>query len=215
MKIQFLGHSAFLITSDSGIRIMTDPYAVGGPLTYAPIDETADVVLVSHGHGDHNNVSAVKGNPTVIKSAGVTEVKGISFKGVATFHDLAQGKERGKNIVFCFTVDGVKVCHVGDLGHQLDAEQAAQVGIPDVLMVLVGGNYAIGPEEATKLVQQLNPGITIPMHYKNTSCGYPIAPVEDFLKGKKNVKRATGSELTLDARKLPKGEVIVLQPSKG
>ncbi len=194
---------------------MTDPYVVGGPLTYAPIDEVADVVLVSHGHGDHNNVSAVKGNPAVIKSPGVTEARGISFKGIATFHDKAQGKERGSNVVFCFAVDGVKICHVGDLGHQLDAEQAAQVGAPDVLMVLVGGNYAIGPEEATRLVQQLKPKVTIPMHYKNTSCGYPIAPVEDFLKGKTNVRRATGSELTLDARKLPKEEIIVLQPSKG
>lgn len=215
MKIQFLGHSAFLITSDSGVRIMTDPYVVGGPLTYTPIDEVADVVLVSHGHGDHSNVSAVKGNPSVIKSPGVTEVKGIAFKGIATFHDQAQGKERGSNVVFCFTVDGVKLCHVGDLGHQLDAGQAAQVGNPDVLMVLVGGNYAMGPEEATKLVQQLNPGITIPMHYKNASCGYPIAPVEDFLKDKKNVRRAAGSELNLDAGKLPKGEIVVLQPSKG
>ncbi|MDO8472209.1 MAG: MBL fold metallo-hydrolase [Dehalococcoidia bacterium] len=214
MKIKFLGHSSFLITSDSGVRILTDPYAVGGPLTYDPIDDAADVVLVSHGHGDHNNVSAVKGNPVVIKSPGDTEAKGIAFKGIATFHDQAQGKEKGANIVFCFTVDGVKVCHVGDLGHQLDARQAAEVGSPDVLLLIVGGNYAIGPEEATKLARQLNPRVIIPMHYKNARCGYPIAPVDDFLKGKKNVVKATGSEVALDARKLPQGEIIVLQPSK-
>ncbi len=213
MKIKFLGHASFLITSDSGTRIVTDPYVVGGPLTYKPISETADIVTVSHGHGDHSNAGAVKGSPVVIKAPGKTEAKGIPFSGLATFHDQSQGKERGANIVFCFTVDGVKVCHVGDLGHQLSVEQAAEVGTPDLLLLVIGGNYAIGPAEATKVAQQLKPKVIIPMHYRNEACGYPIAPVEDFLKDKKNVKRMNSSELALDAKKLPSDEIVVLKPA--
>lgn len=215
MKLKFLGHASFLITSDSGVRIIIDPYTVRGPLTYDPINEAADVVLISHGHGDHNNTSAVQGKPVVISKPGVTEVKGISFKGIATYHDKSQGKERGANIIFCFTVDGVKVCHIGDLGHQLNSQQAAEVGNPDVLMLPVGGFYAIGPEEATGLAEQLKPGVIIPMHYKNARCGYTIAPVDDFLKGKKNVKKLDSSEMVLDAKKLPEGEIVVLKPANG
>lgn len=215
MKIKFLGHASFLITSDSGVTIITDPYTVGGPLTYKPINETADIVLVSHGHDDHNNVSAVKGKPTVIDATGATTAKGITFKGVPTFHDQSQGKERGKNIVFCFSVDGVKICHTGDLGHELTPQQAAEVGQLDVLLLIVGGTYAIGPESATRLMQQLNPRVTLPMHYKNACCGYPIAPVDDFLKGRKNVRKTDGSELVLKADNLPNGEIVVLKPSKG
>lgn len=214
MKIKFLGHASFLITSDTGVRIITDPYTVGGPLTYDPIDESADVVLVSHSHGDHNNASSVRGKPVIISKPGVTRAAGIAFNGIATFHDTARGKERGTNIVFCFSVDGVGVCHVGDLGHQLSSQQAAEVGNPDVLLLLVGGFYAIGPSEATMLIEQLKPGVTIPMHYKNERCSLPIAPVDDFIKGKRNVKRSDSSELVLTAGKLPRGEIVVLKPAK-
>ncbi|MBI2858936.1 MAG: MBL fold metallo-hydrolase [Chloroflexi bacterium] len=215
MKIKYLGHASFLITSQSGTRIITDPYTVGGQLSYKPIAEAADIVTVSHGHGDHNNSNGIKGNPAVIDSEGSAQTKGIEFKGIPTFHDLAQVKDRGNNIVFCFTIDGINVCHVGDLGHLLNAEQAGEVGRPDVLMVLVGGYYAIGPAEATKLVEQLKPAITIPMHYKNPSCGYPISPVEDFLKGKKAVVRPGSSEVTLHKSDLPSGEILVLEPALG
>ncbi len=115
MKIKWLGHASFLITSDSGIKIITDPYETGGGLSYGEIKESADIVTVSHDHFDHNNVAAVPGNPQVVK--GTAEVKGIEFKGISTYHDEAKGGQRGKNTILCFEVDGIRVCHLGDLGH--------------------------------------------------------------------------------------------------
>ncbi|MCK4698521.1 MAG: MBL fold metallo-hydrolase, partial [Dehalococcoidia bacterium] len=112
MKVKWLGHASFLITSDDGIRIITDPYITGGDLGYAEITETADIVTVSHDHFDHNNVSSVRGSPEVV-SKGTVDVKGISFRSVSSCHDEEGGKLRGENTIFCFTVSGVGVCHLG------------------------------------------------------------------------------------------------------
>src|SRR4030042_2055382 len=116
MKVKLLGHASFLISSETGVKIITDPYPQGSGLSYAPVNETADIVTVSHDHFDHNNISSVPGTPEVITGNGIKNVKGIQFKGMATHHDQSQGKERGANTIFCFSVDGIKLCHLGDLG---------------------------------------------------------------------------------------------------
>ncbi len=120
MTIKFLGHATFLITSEDGVRIITDPYesgGYGGALRYGPITDEADIVTVSHDHADHNYVAGVPGNPVVVTES--TEVGGISFQVIDSYHDDAQGAERGPNRIFCFQVDGIRVCHLGDLGHLL------------------------------------------------------------------------------------------------
>ena len=109
MKIKWLGHASFLITSDTGVTVITDPYATGGNLSYGEIQETADIITVSHGHYDHNNTATVKGNPVLVNKAGSTEAKGINFKGTPTAHDDEGGKLRGNNLIFCFEMDGIKV----------------------------------------------------------------------------------------------------------
>ncbi len=212
MKIKWLGHASFLITSDSGVRIITDPYEPNDRLRYGEIKESAEIVTVSHDHSDHGNVAAVKGNPQVVK--GDAEVEGIKFKGIPTFHDAAGGKERGKNTIFCFEVDGVKVCHLGDLGHELTAGQVAQTGAVDVLLLPVGGFYTIDASVASRVVEQLKPRIVIPMHFKNKKCGFPIAGVEEFLRGKKDVSQPDASEVELKAGELPEAtQIIVLKPA--
>ncbi len=138
MKIKWLGHGSFMITSEAGKRIITDPYGPNEHLSYGEIKESADIVTVSHKHGDHSNVSAVRGNPEVVR--GTARVKGIEFKGISTYHDNAEGKQRGNNTVFCFEVDGVMVCHLGDLGHPLSDKEAAELGSVDILLLTVGGN---------------------------------------------------------------------------
>ena len=115
MKIKWLGHASFLIISDSGLKIITDPYVTGGDLSYGQIKESADIVTVSHDHTDHNNVAAVQGSPRVVR--GAAEVKGIKFNGIPTYHDDTGGGKRGKNTIICFEIDGMRVCHLGDLGH--------------------------------------------------------------------------------------------------
>ncbi len=211
MKIKWLGHASFLITADDGTKVITDPYGPYSGLSYAPIEETADIMVVSHDHGDHAG-GKVKGNPKQVNTVGSKRIGNIEFHGIATYHDTSRGKERGKNIVFCFTVDGIRICHLGDLGHALSKSEIDEIGKVDVLMIPVGGFFTVDARTATDICEQIKPKVIIPMHYKNDKCAFPIAGVDDFLKGKKNVKRMDSSEVELKAGQLPTtGEIIVLK----
>jgi L-ascorbate metabolism protein UlaG (beta-lactamase superfamily) len=214
MKVKWLGHSCFLVTSKGGVRIITDPYAVGGDIKYSPIEETADVVVVTHGHDDHSNVSAVQGKPEVVRGDGTKTAKGIQFRGIATYHDASQGTQRGPNSVFCFTVDDIKLCHLGDLGHVLSPEQINELGTVDILFIPVGGFYTIDASIASRVCDLLKPKVVIPMHFKTPKCAYPIAGIEGFLKGKKNVRKVMDSEVEFEREKLPAAtEIVLLQPA--
>jgi len=214
MKIKWYGHSAFLVTTDQGVKIILDPYesgAYGGQLAYGKIKDQADVALTSHDHADHNDTKSLPGSPQVVKGAGSKTVKGIPIKGIATFHDPTRGSERGENTVFVLTVDEMKLCHLGDLGHLLTEKELAEIGPVDILLTPIGGFFTIDAKEATRVAEQIKPRVLIPMHFKTAKCGFPIAPVEDFLKGKTNPKRAGKSELSFDKATLPKQmEIVVL-----
>jgi L-ascorbate metabolism protein UlaG (beta-lactamase superfamily) len=217
MKVKWYGHSAFLLTSDQGLKIITDPYEAGGfggAISYGRIPDEADVVLVSHDHGDHNDVKSLPGKPMVVKGAGSHRIKDLEVKGIATYHDEGQGSQRGTNTVFCFKLDGLQVCHLGDLGHVPSEEQVKQIGPIDLLFIPVGGFYTIDPAQATLTVQKLNPRVAIPMHFKTPRCGFPLAIVDDFTKGKAAVKNLGASEVEIKKEKLsPTPEIIVLQPA--
>jgi L-ascorbate metabolism protein UlaG (beta-lactamase superfamily) len=216
MKVKWLGHACFLLASDSGLRIITDPYTAGAfGLEYAPPAETADIVTVSHDHADHNNVAAVKGNPQVVQGGGSHEAKGVRFKGVATAHDQSSGKERGANTVFCFALDGINVCHLGDLGHDLSDQAVADIGDVDVLLIPVGGNFTIDAPVANGVCKKLAPKVIIPMHFKNARCpSFPVAGVEDFTRGQPQAKTIDGCEIELKKGQLPTAtETIVLKPA--
>ena len=124
MKIQWFGQSAFLLAADSGLRVITDPY--DPVIGYGDIAEAANIITISHEHRDHNYIKGIKGNPVVLKVAGTRQTNGIEFRGIATAHDQNQGKERGNNTVFCFAIDGIRVCHLGDLGHTLDKAEVGE-----------------------------------------------------------------------------------------
>jgi len=212
MKIKWLGHATFVITSDMGTKIITDPYTTGDKISYGEIKESADIVTMSHDHFDHNNVAAVGGNPEVVKET--TDIKEIKFRGIPTYHDEAQGKERGSNTIFCFDVDGIKVCHLGDLGHPLSDKQAAELGTVDILLIPVGGFYTIDAKVATETCDQLKPRVIVPMHYKTDKCGLPIAGVDEFLQGKEGVSRLDASEVEFKQGELPiTTQIIVLKPA--
>jgi L-ascorbate metabolism protein UlaG (beta-lactamase superfamily) len=212
MKIKWLGHASFLVTSKEGLRVITDPYSVGGGIDYGRIEEAADIVTVSHDHGDHSNVAAVKGNPEVVNAPGHKKVKGVDFRGIASYHDEAKGGQRGTNIIFCFILDGMRVCHLGDLGHQLGAAQIAEIGEVDVMLVPIGGLFTIDARGAVKVCNSLNPKVVIPMHYKTAKCGYPIAGLDAFLKGRKNVRKLDASETELKKDQLaPVAETMILR----
>ncbi len=214
MKIKYLGHAAFALTSRGGTRVVLDPFEAGaydGAVGYPPINETAEIVLLSHTHPDHGYAEAVKGNPKVISSPGSTSVGEAKITGVASFHDETRGSQRGSNIAFTVEMDGLRLTHLGDLGHPLSDNEAAKIGKPDILLIPVGGFFTIDASTAAKVVDKLNPRIVVPMHYKTECCGFPIAPLDGFLKGKKNVRRV-GQEVEVSAESLPQGrEIWVMQ----
>ncbi len=212
MKIKWLGHAAFLITADNGTRIITDPYLPNEQLRYGEITEAADIVTTSHEHGDHSNVAAVGGNPALITATG--EAKGIKFDGISVYHDDSSGSQRGSNTIFCFEVDGIRVCHLGDLGHPLSDDEVKAVGRVDILLIPVGGFFTIDAAVATGVSDRLSPRIVIPMHVRNDRCSFPIAEVEDFLRGKDNVTKLGVSEAEFHSTQLPGvTQIVVLEPA--
>jgi L-ascorbate metabolism protein UlaG (beta-lactamase superfamily) len=216
MKVKWVGHACFLLTSEAGVRILTDPYTPGAfGLGYRPPAETADIVTVSHDHADHNNTAAVKGKPEVVRGEGVHKVKGVEIKGVSTSHDEASGSQRGPNTVFCFTLDGVRVCHLGDLGHDLATGSLAEIGPVDVLMIPVGGNFTIDANIAGRVADRIAPKVVIPMHFQNERCrDFPVAGVDDFRKKRQRVRTVDGSEVEIKKDELPaETETVVLKPA--
>lgn len=216
MKIKYVGHSCFMITSDAGNKVITDPYITGvpwPPLKYGEIKESADIVTVSHEHKDHSNVASIQGSPQVLKRKMTTVIKEMEFKGIPTHHDNAGGKVRGDNTVFIFEVDGVRVCHLGDLGHQLSVEQVAELGRIDILLVPVGGFYTIDAEVATQLCDKVKPKVIIPMHYKtDKSRDTELDGVSRFLEGKENVSKLDVSEVEFTPGDLPtRTQIMVLK----
>lgn len=219
MHITYYGHSCFKLADTQGTVLM-DPFdeSVGFALPRL----SADVVTVSHDHADHNAYQAIKGtarrqNPFIIKMAGEYEVQMISVFGVETWHDATEGAERGPNTVYTVYLDGIRVCHLGDLGHELTAKQREAIGDIDVLMVPVGGQYTIDAATAVKVVRTLEPAIVIPMHYQ-TAQHEPkvfgeLSQVDAFLKAF-GAETTPVAKLTLSASKLPEEtEVVVLEQS--
>jgi len=215
MKIKFLGHASFLITSEKGVRIITDPYkpgCYGGGIKYSPITEESDIVTISHEHDDHNETK-IKGNPVFVREAGKKEVKDITINGVEVFHDKSSGKERGKNIIFNMLIDGMNVVHLGDLGHTLSKSESDKIGNVDVLLIPVGGYFTIDAKDADDVIKQLKPKIIIPMHFKTSKCDFPISPVDEFTKNKE-VEKLDG-EFEIKKENLPaKTKIYVLMPTK-
>jgi L-ascorbate metabolism protein UlaG (beta-lactamase superfamily) len=209
MKITYLGHATFLFESGP-TTILIDPY--DEKVGYQIPSVQPGVVLVSHEHGDHNNVAMAKGRPRVIR--GLAEggewrsvhetADSVVITSVPTYHDDTKGTQRGRNTVFVLEAEGLRVVHLGDLGHPLDETTAKAIGRPDVLMVPVGGHYTIDASQARNVVARLRPQVTIPMHYKTeVNAGWPIGPIDAFLSGAGKSKKA-GHVVTVEKRSLPK-----------
>jgi len=205
MRVTWLGHASFLIEAKDGTRVITDPYEAGsydGAVGYEPISERADIVTVSHDHADHNAVDAVAGQPEVVKGADSLTIRGVPIRGLDTFHDESKGQDRGRNTVFVMEIDGIKLGHLGDLGHALSEDELEELGQIDVLMTPVGGYYTIGPEDAKTVAEKLGAKIIIPMHYKTEALGFPIQPVDDFLKLMDHVDRRNTRSVDIESENL-------------
>ena len=179
MDINWLGHSCFRIKSGQAV-IITDPYPPD--LGYSLGKPTAGIVTVSHQHPSHAYVQGVGGEPRLVTGPGEYEISGVLIIGVATFHDAERGKVRGKNTVYLMEIDGISVCHLGDLGHVLNTEQVEEIDNVDVLLLPVGGASTADATMAAEVIRQLEPKAVVPMHYKTQAINRELEPVENFLK---------------------------------
>jgi L-ascorbate metabolism protein UlaG (beta-lactamase superfamily) len=220
-RLTWYGQSCFLLETAAGTRVVMDP--VPGNIGYTPpADLKADVVTVSHEHGDHNIVALVQGKPKILR--GLTadkkgwvkideKVKDVAIRSIGVYHDEEKGAKRGLNTVFLFEVGGVRIAHLGDLGHLLTDDQLSAIGSVDIVMIPVGGFYTIDAAQATRVIDQLRPRlIIIPMHYKTDVLTIKeLAIVDAFLAGKPNVRRETHNTIPITAvKKRPSTEVVVL-----
>ena len=215
MLIKWYGHAAFRITTAPGVTVIIDPYesgGFGGAISYAPITDPADIVLVSHDHADHNYTASIGGSHKEVRKEGVYDIRGVRIKALPAFHDPSQGSERGRTLIFVIEADGLKVVHLGDLGHLLDRDAVAQIGKTDVLMIPVGGFFTIDAEAATQVMNDIRPSIAIPMHFKTEKVEFPIAGRDEFTKGKERVRTIDGHEIEVAKESLPgKPEIILLR----
>ena len=153
MRITWFGHACFLIEGQ-GQRIVTDPF--NDEVGYDIPQVEADIVTISHEHWDHNAVDTVGGNPRVVRQPGQLEINGIKIEGIGSYHDRSQGRERGRKNIYVYTVEGMRVVHLGDLGHLLSEEQIKIIGSVDVLLIPVGGTFTIDADDAFKWWKYLN-----------------------------------------------------------
>ena len=178
MIVKWLGHSCFEIYGQE-ISVITDPYdeTVGYPI----LSTGADYVTISHHHRDHSDTSWIIGC-TVVEGVGTYEFPGVKFKGIPSYHDRLEGKMRGENTIFRIELDDMVFCHLGDLGHLIDEKIWREIGRVDVLFLPIGGNYTIGAKDAERVMEAIDPRLTIAMHFANDACKYPIDSQEEFLR---------------------------------
>lgn len=206
------GHACFEIKNH--VTVVVDPHD-GTSIGIKPPSAKADLVLISHKHFDHaNGLTFVKKNGTIIiDKPGNYEVKGVKVLGIPTYHDESKGTKRGLNTVYLLDFDGVRFCHLGDLGHVLSEDQARILRPVDVLMIPVGGTFTIDARQADEVMNLLSPKIAIPMHYKTPGLNLPIAGVESFIVGKMNVERVQSNTYKVSKETLPERlKIVVLSP---
>lgn len=183
MLIQHIGHAEFLIETESGVRIVTDPYDAGCGYPVRKLE--TDIVLVSHAHHDHNATENLNGFHTLIDHAGIyTPDSAIRVTAIPGYHDDEMGRKRGETLMFRVETEGLTVVHLGDLGCDLNEEQIRKLGRPDILMIPVGGFYTIDGHAAMKIARKLEAKTVLPMHYRTGyNADWPISGPEEFLQG--------------------------------
>jgi len=187
MKIKWHGHSCFEITLKNNTTIVTDPFdaSVGYPLCRAK----TGIALLSHGHFDHNHVDSLEGAPRILNSEGAWDIEGAHITGIHSYHDPEKGALRGENIIFAIEAEGMRIVHLGDLGHMPETdEQKAIIAGCDLLLIPIGGTYTITTQQAAELIRTYAPKAAVAMHYQNEFCKFNITTRDEFV-------RETGAKL--------------------
>ncbi len=238
--IRWLGQACFLITTAHGAHLLVDPPNPQVGYKIAPASIAASAVFVSHEHFDHNWTQAAKGSPVIVEpftsltpaadQTGSIAAPGdspnglhdagslgaITYRRIFAYHDNDEGTKRGPDTITVFNVDGLRICHLGDLGElSLTPEQLKSIGPVDVLMIPVGGFFTIDAQEATAIIREIKPRVILPMHYQTAALNsdlrsklHPVAEFEQAIKDQADVKIINADELSLDKRSLPKRETV-------
>jgi L-ascorbate metabolism protein UlaG (beta-lactamase superfamily) len=226
-KLRWYGQSFFVWELPGGKKIAFDPHAIpefGRPVL------SADLIICSHRHDDHAQPEVLENHTAARLFHGLKEpvkmkpaewnpiderVGNIKIRNVPTFHDEENGLRRGKNSCFVLEAEGLTLCHLGDLGHDLNAQQVKQIGAVDVLLIPVGGIYTINGEVAKKVVNNIKPRLAVvPMHHGVP--GYDdLLPADEFLEGLANVKKTPNTnELKLNPADKPAAPIIAVMSPK-
>ena len=223
ITINWFGQSCFQIITPAGKKIVTDPHFIEA---FGEKKPEADLVLISHEHSDHNQVNSIPNfkekKPKVIrglKTAGINKLdwnpvdekwEGVQIRSFGTYHDESEGTKRGKNSMFILNIDGIIICHCGDLGHEFTPKQIKAIGPIDVLLIPVGGIFTINGRAAVDVVDQIKPRLfVLPMHYGVEGFD-DLQTTEEFFDGmkfnKKPIQKIEGYSLTVLVGSKPKAE---------
>jgi len=221
--VRYLGHSSFFVSSVAGTSIIIDPYGPSIPYTFPIIN--ADIVLQTHEHADHNATFRVNGNPAIIKRTNdfLAEFElpvkrteeTFTFQAIPSYHDRFVGKKKGPNTIFLWYMDGLKFCHLGDLGHVLGDRELSLLGEIDVLFLPCGGGIVLTSTDAALVTSQLKAKIIFPMHYKTKETElipWLEEPVENFIEKVGGAEYLHALSTTVSAETLPASrEVKILE----
>ena len=182
MIIRHIGHAEFYIETESGFRIVTDPY--DSSCGYPVFAIECDAALVSHAHHDHNAVETLRGTPQIIDRAGTyfpaADVRVTAARG---FHDDALGTKRGETLLFLIETESLRIVHLGDIGCMLSDEQIQILHHPDILMIPTGGFFTIDSRQAKEIAEKLDARVILPMHYRTQyNAEWPISGPETFME---------------------------------
>lgn len=211
MNIQYYGHSCFKITTkpagrgQEDINVFLDPF--DKKIGLRPPQGQADLVLVSHDHYDHNNIEALKGNPVVLNIPGEYSIKGINIVGIASQH----GAEKDLiNTIFIIESEDIKICHLGDLGTDLNEKQLSEIDGVDILMIPIGGKYTLDAKKAIDMIRKIEPKMIIPIHYKMEGTTVDIEDEKTFCNEIGNCSNVKTSKLNIKKKDLEEKSMEVL-----
>lgn len=211
-EFRWFGHNCFRIRAREA-TILTDP--VGRRTGYTlPKATPADLITLSHEGSAAVSVDGLKTEAAILRGPGEYEIHDVFVTGIRTFQDDKRGAERGHNTVYLIEVEGMVVCHLGNLGHVLNEEQAEAMTNVDILLVPVGGGGALEPSVAAEVVTQIAPKLVIPMRYATSQGDRELKGVEPFCKELGVEVPAPEEKLTIRQSEL--GEtirVVPLQPA--
>ncbi|MCE1247804.1 MAG: MBL fold metallo-hydrolase [Firmicutes bacterium] len=205
MNIKYIAHSCFLLTTETGNRILLDPFDDFEGFSKPVIN--AETAVVSHNHGDHAAYSLVSGSCEVISGSGKHFSSGVNFEAFPALHGSPDRTWNGEVNCYKFETDGIKYLHLSDMGEPFDDETIKKIGPIDLLFVPIGSYYTLCPARAYELSVKIGAKVTIPMHFYIPGQDrekYPLKSLEDFISGKRNVKHIRTGETDLTLENLPK-----------